>query len=368
MPIIRFLAILVTTGLIPLLSLAQIPGQAPGTGTGPAVPPIKTSADAKPAEPPTEAELLLDAALVKVRALESVEADLSQNVSMLGQTFQVTGSYVKGPGYKIRMELNLKDLGDSNGTLLQVCDGKVLWDYQRIAQAQNYRRLAIDKVLARIETPEFDQDIRDQIVNSFGFSGPDALLAGLRKSVLFDQKEEDTLDGRKVWVLRGAWKDRAALVSPGQQVPSGPLPPYIPSVVALTIGQDDGWPYKLEMKGRLRVGPSLGGAAEKKAAPAPAQTARPDQVSSLTLTYSNVKLNPELDPARFAFTPPDPRIVPNVVVVDQTDEWLARLNEAAAQLAEKARREGGGSSKLDEPTTPSIPVPRPPDAKGPSSP
>lgn len=368
MPITRFLATLVTIGLIPLLSLAQIPGQVPDPGVGPTVPPIKTTADAKPAEPPTEAELLLDAAIVKVRDLENVEAELSQNVSMLGQNFQVAGSYVKGPGYKIRMELNLKNLGDADGTLLQVCDGKVLWDYQRIAQSQNYRRLAIDKVIDRIKGPEFSPEIRDQIIASFGFTGPDALLAGLRKAVVFDQKEEDTLDGRKVWILRGFWKDRAALVSPGQPTPTGALPPYIPSVIALTIGQEDGWPYKLEMKGRLRVGPSLGGAAEKKAA---APATRPDQVSSLTLTYSNVKLNAQLDPSRFAFTAPDPRIVPNVVVVDQTDEWLARLNEAAAQLAEKARREGNASGKSDEPVTPSIAIPKAPgtpDAKAPSSP
>ncbi|MFO0956976.1 MAG: hypothetical protein U0800_05845 [Isosphaeraceae bacterium] len=319
------------------------------------MPQIKTSADTKPADPPTEAELLLDAAILKVKSLENVEAELTQAVSMLGQNFQVTGSYMKGPGYRIRMELNLKNLGDADGTLLQVCDGKVLWDYQRIAQAQNYRRLAIDKILARIEGPEFEQEIRDQIIGSFGFTGPEALLTGLRKSVLFDQKEEDSLDNRKVWILRGFWKDRTALASPGQPAPTGALPPYIPSVIALTIGQEDGWPYKLEMKGRIRVGPSLGGAAEKKAAtPAP----RPDQVSSLTLTYTNVKLNTELDPAKFAFTAPDPRIVPNVVVIDQTDEWLSRLNEAAAQLAEKARRGGGSPSKGEDPVTPAISIPK----------
>src|SRR5262249_9718176 len=159
------------------------------------------------------------------------------------------------------------------------------------------------------DAAQFEPEVREQIVRQFGFHGPEALLVGLRKAVLFDQKEEDTLDDKPVWVLRGNWKDRAALAPAGQAAPTGPLPPYGPSIGALTIGQEDGWPYRVEMKGRVRVGPGAG--MTKKAETKPQSTTpRQDQISSIVLTYQNVKLNTEIGRERFAFSVPDSRLAP----------------------------------------------------------
>ena len=136
---------------------------------------------------------------------------------------------------------------------MQVCDGETLWDYQQIFDSKSYRKLSIKPVFERLNSPDMDPKIRDQLVTQLGFSGPEALLVGLRKSIKFDIKEEDTLDGMPVWVLRGTWRNRSGLVGPDQRpLPAtGPLPAYVPSVATLTVGKDDGWPYKLVMVGKV---------------------------------------------------------------------------------------------------------------------
>jgi hypothetical protein len=354
MPVIRFLPTLVISALLPLLAWAQGPGlpQVPGTDQ-------TKGAETKKEEPPTEAELLLDAAINKVKEIEYVEATIRQDVSMLGQKFSVVGSYLKGPGLRVRMELNLKNLADAEGTMLQVCDGETLYDFQRIASAQNYRKLGIGKIMEAVDAANFEPEVREQIVRQFGFHGPEALLVGLRKAVLFDQKEEDTLDDKPVWVLRGNWKDRAALAPAGQAAPTGPLPPYVPSIVALTIGQEDGWPYRVEMKGRVRVGPGAGMAKKAETKPQ-VQAPRQDQVSSIVLTYQNVKLNTEIGRERFAFSVPDSRLAPNVQGVDQTEDWLTRIKELSIQLSQQGRKTEdtkGDNGALGQP----IPVPKAPE-------
>src|SRR5206468_1631386 len=78
------------------------------------------------------------------------------------------------------------------------------------------------------------------------------LLSGLRKALLFDQKAAGTLDGKPVWILRGRWKDYDGLSGPGQPpIPlTSTLPPYVPSIATVVIGQEDGWPYRVELVGR----------------------------------------------------------------------------------------------------------------------
>jgi hypothetical protein len=357
MPVNRFLLMLAVAALIPWLAWAQIPGRPPT--------PIDTgkSADAQAKDaPPTEAEQLIDAAIEKLKAIQAVEADVVQDVVMLGQSFQIKGSYLKGAAYQVRLELNLVGLADVDGTMLQVCDGQTLWDFQKISNAQNYRRLGIDRILKRIQSPDFDPEIRDRVISQFGFSGPEALLVGLRKAILFDQKEEDEFEGQRVWVLRGTWKDREALTGPSPGSPIGPLPPYIPSVAALTLGREDGWPYRLELKGRIRPSQAL---EPKSAVGSASSSARQEQISTITLRYSNVRLNAEIDPSRFAFQAPDPRVVPNVVVVDQTEDFLAELEKIAqqTQLAKKAEA-AAKEAPQDGLFTQPIPVPRTTPAPG----
>ena len=200
-------------------------------------------------------------------------------------------------------------------------------------------------------------------MTQLGFSGPDALLVGLRKAIRFDQKEEGTLDGKPVWILRGTWKDREGLVGPDQQPlsPTATLPPYIPSLATVSIGKEDGWPYKVVLVGRV---PSM---LQEDSRPLGAD-GRPKAVqkvqpSRITLTYSNVQLNTPLKPEEFAFQAP-----PGVRVDDNTDALLNVLEQTLqARIAQKKQEAAKAEPLLDQ----SIEVPRsggPPTSRLPPSP
>jgi len=326
---------------------AQAPATAPATGK-PAEP---------PPEPPTEAERLIDEAIKKVAALKSVSADMAQDVVMLKQSFSIKGRYLKAPTSRIYLKLTVTGLPDSSGTMLQVCDGETLWDYQQVLGSQSYRKLSIKPVFEQLNSPEIDAKTRDMVMTQLGFTGPEALLIGLRKSVKFDQKEEDTLDGKPVWVLRGTWRNRNGLVGPDQRPlpPTGPLPAFVPSLATLYIGKKDGWPYKMVLVGKVptilqdtrRIGPDgrpIGSRASiEKVEP-----------SSIRLTYPNVQLDPTIKPEEFAFQAP-----PGASVEDNTETTLKILLQAIQMQAMQKRAEADKQSGpvLDQPIEiPKIPA------------
>ena len=51
---------------------------------------------------------------------------------MLGQEFELRGTYTKAPGYKLYLRLKVIGLGDASGEMLQISDGKTLWDFQQL--------------------------------------------------------------------------------------------------------------------------------------------------------------------------------------------------------------------------------------------
>ena len=316
-------------------------------------------------EPPTEAERTLDAAIRKVKSLKSVSAKVRQDAEILDQKFQLDGVYRRAPGNRVFFQLGLKGLGKATGTMLQVCDGRTLWDFQEVLGTRSVRKTDIAKVLGKLQDPLFDSTIKEQILGGLGFSGPDALLSGLRKSFRFDQQQETTLEGEPAWLLRGNWNDFAALSKPGQPPlpPTVNLPPYVPSFVSLWIGKESGWPLKVEMLGKT---PSLLGQVDtrradtkgitvpgsSKALPkAKAAAVPPVQRSKLTLTYTDVSLDQNLDPADFAFEAPR-----DANVLDSTEEILNGLDQyllslAAQKKAESARDGVTSPTTLPPPTS-----------------
>jgi hypothetical protein len=253
-------------------------------------------------------------------------------------------------------------LPDSTGTLLQVCDGETLWDYQQILEFQNYRKFSVKPIFERLNSPDIDPKTRDQIMNQIGFAGPEALLVGLRKSIKFDQKEEATLDGKPVWVLRGTWRNRTGLVGPDQRPlpPTGPLPAFVPSLATLYLGKEDGWPYKIILVGKVptmlldtrRVGVDGRPIGSRSSIEKP-------EPSIIQLVYSNVQINASIRPEEFAFQAP-----PNATVEDSTENIIKGLDKAILiqtmqKRAEAARQEGPVlDQSIDIPKPPTDPTPK----------
>ena len=272
---------------------------APDQPVAPGAPPAD-----KPDEPPTKAELLIDDAIKKIAKLESVAADLLQEINMLNQKYTITGRYLKAPNTHVYLKLSVSGLPDTSATSLQVCDGETLWDYQVVLDSQNYRKLSIKPILERLNSPELNSKIKDQALTSMGLAGPETLLVGLRKTLKFSQIEEDEVDGKKLWRLRGTWRTRQGLVGPdGRPVgAAGFLPPYMPMDGTLYLGKDDSWPYKLVLVGRKpsalfetrRLGPD----GRPIGAKSSIEKINP---SEIRLTYSDVKLNAKIRLDEFAF-------------------------------------------------------------------
>jgi hypothetical protein len=321
---------------------AQPQGVAPAAGlaAGPAGKPAEP-----PQEPPTEAERLIDLAIKKLAAVKSVTADVIQNVDMLKQKFSVEGQYKKAPSSRVYLKLSISGLPDSNGTLIQVCDGEIFWDYQQILDSRVFRKLTIKPIFERLNSPDIDPKTRDQVMTQMGFAGPEALLLGLRKSIKFDQKEEGELDKKPVWILRGTWRNRNGLVGADQRplAAAGPLPAYVPSIATLYLDKESGWPYKIGLVGKVpsvlldtrRIGPDgrpVGrvGSIERV------------EPSIVTFSYQNVRINPNppIRPEEFAFQAP-----PNAQVDDSTDAIIQMLDksiqfQAMQKRAEAVRQDG----------------------------
>ena len=345
----------------PLRAVAQAPAPAtqPLAGQASALSP---GADAV-VEPPTEAERLIDEAIKKVAAVKSVSADLNQSVKMLGQSFEIKGRYLKAPESRLYLKLTMSGLPGATGTMLQVCDGETLWTYQQILDSQQYQKLSVKPIFERLNSPDLDPMIRDQAFNAFGFSGPEALLVGVRKSIKFDQKDEGEWEGKPVYILRGGWRNREGLIGPDQQPvrPIGWLPAYVPSHANLYIGKEDGWPYKLDLLGKVPsvvvdnrpIGPD--GRRQGKLS----DVERPDP-SEIHLIYSNVQFGATIRPEEFAFQAPA-----NANVQDATETIVKGLDQAInAQVMQKraqaAKQEGEGSlleQPLEVPAPSTAPIP-----------
>jgi outer membrane lipoprotein-sorting protein len=349
MPKNQFLPAIAVASLLPLVAWAQVPGL-PSLDSG------NAATAAKPAEePPTEAEKTLDEAVKKVAALKSVSADITQSVDMLEQKFQVAGRYLKAPNHRVYLRLAVSGLPDSSGTMLQVCDGQTLWDYQQILDAQIYRKVEVGQVFEKLNAPEIDADLRDQVTTQLGFAGPEQLLKGLRRAVRFEQREAGTLDGKPIWILRGNWRSREGLTAPNQQpLPeTATLPPYIPSFVILSIGQEDGWPHKLTLVGKAPSGlldtRPRGPDGQPLGTLSSLQSVKPTRME---LSYTNVKLNPDLKLEEFVFqAPPGAKVDDGTTMIVNGLDLMIQ-NQISRKRAEAAKTDG---PLLDQ----TIPVPKP---------
>jgi outer membrane lipoprotein-sorting protein len=351
MPKNRLIPLFAAALFVPLIVLAQEVAPRPGS---PPPPPSLT-----PAEPakPSEAEVVIDEAIEKIKALKAVSADVTQTVKMLGQQFRLSGKYIKAEPHRVHMSLTLSGLGDTTGTMLQICDGKTLWDYSKILDAQSCQRLEITGILKAIADPDCDATLRESIVTRMNLAGPETLLTGLRKTVEFNAKSETALDGKPVWELVGTWKDRESLTATGQPPipPTAPLPPYVPSLVYVWIGKEDGWPYKVKMSGRaysiLELGKKVQELGPDGRPVGRAVAVSNDPPSEIVLNYENVQFNGTFEKADpFTFQPPS-----DLRVDDATEKTMAELTATLNELAARKKAEAAKASDNDLPDTLDVP-------------
>lgn len=310
-----------------------------------------------------------DSALARARELlakhDSIRAKVVETIEMAGKRITATGRYLQQGKLRMHLEFEVK-MGKTTGTLLEVCDGEILYtrhmvsgpeDAEGNAQSTkgNSTRLTrrnVKEILALAE--EHGVPAIDGLEAEMGLGGLAGLLAALQKTMVFDVLQDETIDDQNVWMIQGKWTqemfDRWAPPQPPaeeqpqseegegeekqpKEQPKRELPPLIPDVVRIYLDRQTGFPLKIQY---LKKVPGR-------------KIARP----LVTLAFRDIELNTPIDESEFVFVPPEtPR--PQDITAIYRNRIQAEA-QRAAQAKEAAAQEKAESSE-SEPTPPESPA------------
>lgn len=300
----RFTAAVVAVALVGLwLNLPEVRGQkAPGTDPKTArnpvaKPPTPKMADAPGPESP-EAKAALDQARQRLLSYPSIHAKLVETVALANRRFTINGSYLQGGGgdLRLRLEFDVK-LGDTEGSILEVCDGQVLWTRHQIGTDVRISRRDVRQILQAAA----DNGLPDNLITvELGFGGLPGLFASIEKSMQFDQYKEDTADGRKLIVIEGGWRPNMLKIWQGTR-PDQPLPDYVPSRIRVYLDGESLFPRRILYLGRD-----------------PENHLRP----KVSLDFSEIETGNPIPAAKFKFVPPD-----GVFPEDLTPQFLEQIKQ-----------------------------------------
>ena len=258
------------------------------------------------------------------RAQPSVAARIHFHADLFGQQIDGKGIYLQqGQGRErlFRLELQTVIGQDANGplmaTLVQVCDGKYLWEYREWPDKHDsdkpvrpmVNRLDLERV--RQALGQGERHLPPEEVNEYAFGGMPKLINGLQSAFQFVQAADDHLDFNNpqtnqtaafpVWAITGRWRgdalrpflpglaDQAAT---GQPLDLGRLPTQAPEEVRLFVGQEDLFPYRIQFL-RRPTKQGRGALQDVNAEPRPI----------LTVNFFGVQLGAGIDPQQFVYQP-----------------------------------------------------------------
>lgn len=260
------------------------------------------------------ANSVLLSASEKLKSHASVRANMTEKVTIQTHSFTAKGSYLQGQNLQLRMEFSV-ELGSQKGSLLEVCDGQVLWSRHDLGekdQTQITRRdvrqilQAAEQAEQRMKTADEKAMLNASILADLGIGGLPALLAAFSKDYDFTKVTEGKIDDRDVVTLEGTWNSnyRAMWLGPkAKDKTPPPLPPYVPDSVRLSLDKETEFPRRIEFLKRL-----------------------PDQsvpTALLTVDFTKVVFNGKVSRDDFVFIPPE-RPAP----IDITQMYLQRLMPA----------------------------------------
>jgi hypothetical protein len=210
----------------------------------------------------------------------------------------------------MRLELVVK-FGESEGSLLEVCDGEVLWTRTEIDFGKKRdRKDKKETTLTRRNVAEIMNaarklgDVKNEtaLIASFGLGGLPALIAAIEQDMKFTGLKDDTLRDRPVHVIQGTWSDAFALKLRGQpgRAASSLLPAFVPDAVRIYVDRETGFPHRIlyvkKIPGREVFRPML------------------------TLDFLDVALNEPINNSEFDYEPPK-----GVTPIEQTKAFVDML-------------------------------------------
>lgn len=244
-----------------------------------------------------EAKSVLDQARQRLLSYPSIQTKLLETVALGNRRFTIHGSYLQAGGGDLRLRLEYQvKLGETEGAILEVCDGQVLWTRHQIGNDVRISRRDVRQILQAAA----DNGLPDNLVTvELGFGGLLGLFASIEKSMQFDQYKEDTADGRKLIVIEGGWKPEILKV--WKKKPDDPLPDFVPSRIRVYLDGESLFPRRILYLGRNEE-----------------NILRP----KVSLDFTEIVTNVEIPAAKFKFVPPD-----GVFPEDLTPQFLDQIKQ-----------------------------------------
>ena len=273
-----------------------------------AAPAVEAKAADKPDPSATNSLKELERAMHSVAQYSSVQARLVETVQLPDRSIKAEGRYLQGNmgarDYRMRLELRLK-VGSQTGSLLEVCDGQILWTRHEVGNQPIITRRNVQEILKAAErSAPIPHTI---LISNMGLGGLSALLGSMHLSMNFQGIKPDELRDRPVFVVQGGWQDQYVALWRGvrqnqdKAFPDG-LPSFVPDLVWLSVDQENGFPHRIQYRKRIP------GRKESVTQPI------------LTLDYLDVVLNEPLNAQEFEFKEPD-RPTP----IDRTEEFIKQF-------------------------------------------
>lgn len=279
---------------------------------------IQSDLAAEPPQPPgapqsvasLQAQRILERAILNMEGRRSVSAKVRQSIDLFGKQPLGVGVYLEQrseSGLLFRMEMR-SQAGSEPSILTVVCDGPHLWSYRAFgkegAEEQTLERVDVLRVARALE--DAGRMPRPGAIGDWpGLGGLDRLLRGLRGAFQFDAVEQIQLRQQMpVWRLSGQWRGvggEEADTAPAEPPDVKSLPTQVPPRVAIYLGQEDLFPYRIEYLGDGGSGP--------------ARSTRP----LVTIDFYEVSLNVAIPPTRFIYKPG------GLEYTDETKAFLRRM-------------------------------------------
>lgn len=267
---------------------------------------VETKPDGQPAPGATNSLKELERAMAAAGQYSSVQARVIETVQLPERSIKAEGRYLQShiaaKDYRMRLELKLK-VGSQTGSLLEVCDGQILWTRRDLGNQPEITRRNVQEILKAAErSAPIPHTV---LLSNMGLGGLSALLGSMHLSMIFQGIKTDELRDRPVFVIQGSWKEeylamwQKVLQNQEKAYPDG-LPSFVPDLVWLSIDQETGFPLRIQYRKRI--------------------PGRSVSQPIVTLDYLDVVLNEPLSAQEFEFKPPD-RSTP----LDRTEEFIKQF-------------------------------------------
>lgn len=260
---------------------------------------------AKPEEASPGAQAL-KAAREALIDYQPIKADIKETVAIGDRRLTATGKYLQGKNLKLRLDFAVS-LGTSenalSGSLLEVCDGEVLFTRHTIGTEVRITRRDVRQILkAAKDSGAIPHNV---LVAELGLGGLPAMLASLEQTMTFDAPKQEQIDGKPFTVIEGTWKKEYADRLRGQDAKeSTPLPDHVPDLVRIFLDENR-FPHRILY---LKRHPGR-------------EIYRP----MVTLDFLKIVLKASVDDAEFHFVPPKGKLANDI-----TNDYIKRLKSASA--------------------------------------